>query len=309
MTGISASTPKFYRCHKPISNFVRADATPMWHLLKNWSKIYSFTKDYTRESMFMTSNQIRMNPPPYVSFSTFRTLREWLREEGIPIRFDRSFWETKFSGSNGRQLVSAMNFLGLLAGENPTQLLEEFVNATNDEWRSLLAKSIKENYAIVPFDELDRATPSMIRQWFKAYPVDGHTLRKAISFFINAAKESRIPLSNSVTKMARSRYASNPSLSTGKRIEEQISPLEDGHDIAPIEINHIKKPSIKKDNNHPNKTTINLESGGSVNFDMAIDLFSLSEKDRKFILGIIDMVNNYRGNGLESNSDALPSDE
>lgn len=257
----------------------------------------------------MNSNQIRMNPPPYVSFSTFRTLRDWLREEGIPIRFDRSFWEAKFSGSNGRQLISAMNFLGLLEGEDPTQILEEFVNATNDEWRRLLRALIIENYAIVPFDELDRATPSMIRQWFKAYPVDGHTLRKAISFFINAAKESRIPLSNSVTKMARSRYVSNPPPATAKRIDENISLVEHNQDTANVKINHIKNPSIKKDNTDPNKTTINLESGGSVIFDMYIDLFSLSEKDRRFVLGIIDMVNNYRENELESNSDTLPPEE
>ena len=109
--------------------------------------------------------------------------------------------------------------------------------------------------------------------------------------------------------MARSRYVSNPPPATAKRIDENISLVEHNQDTANVKINHVKNPSIKKDNIHPNKTTINLESGGSVIFDMYIDLFSLSEKDRRFVLGIIDMVNNYRENELESNWDTLSPEE
>ena len=57
--------------------------------------------------------------PPYVSFNTFRTLLSWLRGEGVPLRFDRSFWQAKFSGSTGTQLMAALRFLGLLDGERP----------------------------------------------------------------------------------------------------------------------------------------------------------------------------------------------
>ena len=74
----------------------------------------------------------------------------------------------------------------------------------------------------LPFDELDRATPAMLKAWFRAYPIDGHTMRKAISFFINAAKEAELPMSNAIRKMAKSR----------RRGPSTNAPSPDKHDDA-----------------------------------------------------------------------------
>ena len=101
---------------------------------------------------------------------------DWLRSEGVPLRFDRSFWQAKFSGSTGTQLVAALRFLGLLQDDRPLPDLESLVDAATDERRFILKELLKDSYATVPFDELDRATPAMVRRWFRAYPVDGHTL-------------------------------------------------------------------------------------------------------------------------------------
>ena len=56
--------------------------------------------------------------PPYVSFNTFRTLLDWLKSEGVPLRFDRSFWHAKFSGSTGTDLKTAAHRKAT-AGEAP----------------------------------------------------------------------------------------------------------------------------------------------------------------------------------------------
>ena len=88
--------------------------------------------------------------------------------------------------------------------------LESLVEATTGERRFILKELLKHSYGAVPFDELERATPAMLRGWFRAYPIDGHTLRKAISFFVNAAREAEMPMSNSVRKMAKSRAAAVP---------------------------------------------------------------------------------------------------
>ena len=42
-----------------------------------------------------TQYQQRLSPP-YVSFNTFKTLLDWLRVEGVPLKLDRSFWHDKF---------------------------------------------------------------------------------------------------------------------------------------------------------------------------------------------------------------------
>ena len=67
--------------------------------------------------------------PPYVSFNTFKTLLDWLKVEGVPLRLDRSFWHDKFSGSTGSQLMASLRFLGLLDGNNPLPELENLIQA------------------------------------------------------------------------------------------------------------------------------------------------------------------------------------
>lgn len=226
-------------------------------------------------------------PPPYVSFSTFRTLREWLGDEGVPLRFDRSFWESKFSGSTGTQLVAALRFLGLLDREQPLQGMERMAEASTAEWRLLLAELIHDSYTAVPFDELPRATPAMVRGWFRAYPVDGHTLRKAISFFVSAAKEAELPMSNGVRKMSKGRPARQPAPPPPDRVEGkrvQTASPEPGPAATRV-----------APGGSANQTVVNLESGGTVTLRVAVDLFQLSERDRSFVLTLIDLTKGYAG--------------
>tara|TARA_B100000745_G_scaffold269245_1_gene195645 strand:- start:389 stop:793 length:405 start_codon:yes stop_codon:yes gene_type:complete len=130
----------------------------------------------------------------------------------------------------------------------------------------------------------------MVRQWFSNYPIDGHTLRKSISFFVNAAKEADIPMSNAVSKMAKIR--SKPT-SYGGIAEEarQASPTQGktGKSSAKsVQIGQI-------DSQNTNRTLINLNSGGSVSLSVAVDLFQLSNTDRDFVLRLIDLIKNYPG--------------
>ena len=151
------------------------------------------------------SQEGRQLSPPYVSYMTFKNLLEWLQTEGVPLRFDRSFWSKKYSGSIGPQLMSGIRFLGLLIDEKPTPLLESLVNTNSDDRKASLRDIYREAYEAVDFDVLQRATPGMLREWFGTYSIDGTTLRKAESFFINALKDAEEPMSNSLRKLARNK--------------------------------------------------------------------------------------------------------
>ena len=221
--------------------------------------------------------------PPYVSFSTFRTLLDWLRTEAVPLRFDRSFWQAKFSGSNGTQLVSALRFLGLLRGDSPLPNLERLANATPDERRLVLAERLFHSYAAIPFDELPRATPAMVKAWFRVYPIAGHTLRKAISFFVNAAKEAEIPMSNAVRKMAKSK-SSAPAGSLARE-KQGLQPTTDALSTGE---QRRAAPSGKR-----SQSIITLDSGGSVTVGLDVDLFRLSESDRQFVLKLVSLTRSY----------------
>ncbi|MBK15319.1 MAG: hypothetical protein CL770_01350 [Chloroflexi bacterium] len=227
-----------------------------------------------------------METPPYISFNTFKTLLYWLEKEGVPLRIDRSFWKEKFSGANGSKLMGALRFLGLLDGDKPTKELEILVNSSlGDERSQIFVNILTKSYRNIPFEELARATPNMIKEWFRVYPIDGHTLRKATTFFINAAREAQIPMSNSIIKMTKSRRINS---------QQQIKSLN----AASEEIATINKriPAVNKLQDGEtlrNSTTIPLSNGGTVVVDVAVNLFSLSEEDRSFVFSIVDLAKSY----------------
>ena len=164
------------------------------------------------EQQTITDNlqEERQSSPPYVSYMTFRNLLDWLGTEGVPLRFDRSFWSKKYSGSVGPQLMSGIRFLGLLIEEKPTPVLESLVNTNGDDRKECLRAIYRKAYEAVDFDALPRATPGMLREWFGSYSIDGTTLRKAESFFINALKDAEEPLSISLRKLARNKAGGGP---------------------------------------------------------------------------------------------------
>ena len=247
--------------------------------------------------------------PPYVSFNTFRTLLDWLKTEGVPLRLDRSYWHVKFSGSTGTQLMSALRFLDLLAGDRPSQDLENMAYAPPDERRVILRELMKDAYTAVPFDELDRATPAMVRRWFRSYPVDGHTLRKAISFFVNAARDAEMPMSNAVRKMAKTR--ATPTSLASREPSEPHRPgaqraAARGQTARPVE---SAAGPIGADALRSGHTTIPLEGGGVVSLDLSVDLFRLSDRDRQFVLGLVDLARAYQERQAERGEEAADATE
>ena len=180
--------------------------------------------------------------------------------------------------------MAALRFLGLLQVDRPLPDLEGLVQATADDRRFILKELLTDSYNAVPFDDLDRATPAMVRQWFKVYPIDGHTLRKAIFFFVSAAKESEVPMSNAVRKMAKSRAPASSAGATARERQDPRRPVP-----ATATAHRLKAPPGAQ----PSQTTIQLESGGEVTVDLALDLFQLSDRDREFVLALVDLTQGY----------------
>lgn len=234
----------------------------------------------------------RVLSPPYVSYVTFRNVLTWLESEGIPVRFDRSFWETKFSGGTGIQLIGALRFLGLLQGDEPQLELHRLVEAKGNDRKALLKEVITKRYKTIHFDVLKGATPAMIEEWFKLYPsIDGDTLRKAQSFFINACKDAEIDLSKTVSKKARLRAPRAKSAGTKEAKSTKVNvgtSEQDGTLDAP-------PPNKPRGTGSANETRITLGSGGGeVVVGVNVDLFKLSKSDRDFVLSLIDLAQSYK---------------
>ena len=163
--------------------------------------------------------------PPYVPYRTFRTFLEFLKE-GIPDRIDRSVWVSRFSGSSGMQLMTSLKALNLIDDQGtPSEDLEKLVYAQGKERRDLL-KEILQNFYLPIFQlDLSKATKNRFREAFRIFGAKEGVLTKCEAFFIKAAKDAGIELSQYIVARthgnSRSSNIKNKS-SISKTIENPI---------------------------------------------------------------------------------------
>jgi hypothetical protein len=234
--------------------------------------------------------------PPYISFLTFTNFLEWIEKEGIPLRFDRSFWQSKFSGSTGPQLISGLRFLGLLEKNKPATDLENVIKAKGDDRKAALRQIVQRSYTAINFDELSRATPSMVAEWFQSYKLEGDTLRKAESFFIKACKYMDIPLSSALRKKARNRQSQADIGLAGHRKRARMTTRALARKAEAQEAYALSEGSDEEAvrERHVSQTRIELASGGEIVLGVTADLFKLSKSDREFVFNLVDLINSYQ---------------
>lgn len=155
--------------------------------------------------------ETRQLAPPYTAFQSLKNLFGTLKENGLPGRVDRSLLNN-FSGQVASQILTALRFLTLIDSlGHPTNYLQRLINAHGtDAWPSELEKVIRLAYA--PLLELNLATasPAQFNDAFRrAYPVEGDTFRKCVTFFLNAAREAEIPISSYIMQNKKPRVASS----------------------------------------------------------------------------------------------------
>jgi hypothetical protein len=137
--------------------------------------------------------------PPYVPYRTFQTFLEFLLEEGIPDRIDRTVWGSRFSGSSGTQLMTALKVLKLIDSEGrPAQDLDDLVHAEGDDRRATLRHVLERFYEPVFELDLQRASKGQFHDAFRKFGTKEGVLTKCEAFFIRAAQAAGIELSKRV---------------------------------------------------------------------------------------------------------------
>jgi hypothetical protein len=147
----------------------------------------------------MTLQEQTSTVPPYVPYRTFQTFLEFLLDEGIPGRIDKTVWGPRFSGSSGTQLMTALKVLTLVdADGHPSNELEDLVHAEGDTRRALLRR-ILERFYIPVFDlDLARASKGQFHEAFRSFGTKEGVLTKCEAFFIRAAQAAGIELSKRI---------------------------------------------------------------------------------------------------------------
>lgn len=165
------------------------------------------------------ATEAKVATAPYVSFRTFLNLLDKLQSGGIPQHIDRHYWGGFLAGSVGPQIMGALRFLGLINPESnePTPMLERLV--TPDTRKATLAELLRERYAAVWDSGIDprRTTSGQLETTIgKLYKIDGETRRKAVAFFVHAAKFAEFEISPHLIANTRQRRASSTSTSRSR---------------------------------------------------------------------------------------------
>ena len=144
--------------------------------------------------------------PAYVSYSMFEAFLDWLGGmDPVPAQIDRQLWSQKFAPASGAQLMVGLRSLGLLDGGAPTETLVALAKAGGDARKDGLRGVLRGAYGDDLVDNLGDKTLDAVEDALRALGTTAATHRRALPFFINAAKAAGIGMQADVSKRARKR--------------------------------------------------------------------------------------------------------
>lgn len=220
----------------------------------------------------------KSTPAAYLPFRTFLGAIDAL-QHGIPKQIDRTIWRSQ-SGVVQSQILMAMRFFGLVDDQDrPTPALHRLVDG-KDKRVECVAALLRHAYREIVDRDLTKMTPKMLEDAMEAYSVTGETKRKAVTFFLQAAKYAEIPMHPLLSGQVR-----NSSGQRRKRVKKE-SGLNSGDQIpASGDGASTQQGQVR---------TLELKSGGKLTLGISVDVFLLSESDRTFVFGLIDQFRKYK---------------
>lgn len=131
--------------------------------------------------------------PPYMSWATFENMIETLGARGLPDRIDRSLLTSR-SGGDQAQFLKAARAFGLIDDEGrPLDRFKAYVSQP-ERRRDILREVLTQAYPDI-VNLGTGATPAQLTTKFREFGIEGDTVRKAETFYLNAARQAEIELS------------------------------------------------------------------------------------------------------------------
>jgi len=211
---------------------------------------------------------------PYLPFRTFLSALDALNL-GVPPIIDRGIWRTQPGGVQG-QIMGALRFFNLIDDANrPTENLRRLVEKR--EHRQAAIRTLLEwSYADLVKGDLTKMTAKMLEDGIEHYGVSGETRKKAVTFFLQAAKFADLPLSPYLQMQIR---ATPGTRKRRRTLDEDSSSQASNGTPAPSDDGRTQ--------------TIELKSGGAISLTLSINPFKLEKSDREFVFGLIDKLSDY----------------
>ncbi|MDW5443673.1 DUF5343 domain-containing protein [Polaromonas sp. SM01] len=137
--------------------------------------------------------------PPLISFSSYTSFLNDLREHGaVPARIDKTLM-SKASGSQSSGMIAAMKYLGQIDDlGKPSDSFKQLILASDEARPPMLSDLLKERYTFIFSDEsfdLQQGTSGQMAEKFRSLDINGSTLTKTIAFFLAMAKAAGVKVS------------------------------------------------------------------------------------------------------------------
>jgi hypothetical protein len=223
--------------------------------------------------------------PPLIAYKTFRTFLESLRVT-MPDHIDRSIMHS-YSGGVQSQLVQLFKQFKLVEpNAAPSDRLKALVASDGPDRQAKLAEIVREAYPFLfaPDFPMLSATGKQLADAFTATGITGDSIRKAIVFFLAAAKEAGIQTSPFFKKLKL--RAGQNGIKRAQRVQTDDDPLadeeEEPDDSGPA--NASKRGSSR---------TITLRGGGSATLLFDVDVWSMTPEDQTFVFEMIKRMTEY----------------
>jgi hypothetical protein len=135
--------------------------------------------------------------PSYMSFQTFWNFMQELTKLPLPPQIDRSLMDSK-SGTDQANLTAALKGFGFIRDDLTVEpLLQQFVETDEAGQKAILRGLVAEHYHDALQVSANNGTEKLLHDSFReVFDLDAaETRRKAITFFLHAARTSGIALS------------------------------------------------------------------------------------------------------------------
>jgi hypothetical protein len=200
-------------------------------------------------------------------------------EHGIPKQIDRTIWRSQ-SGFVQGQIMMALRFLSLVDdADRPTAGLHRFIDG-KDKRPELVRALLHHAYRDLIDRDMTKMTPKMLDEAMEQYSVTGDTKKKAVRFFLQAAKFAELPMHPLLAGQIRNTTGRKP---RRKAMRDNGAPAEE-----PNSHGDITTAAQQRD-----VTTADLKSGGRLTLIVNVYLVTLSPEDRQFVFAVIDKFKEY----------------
>jgi len=228
----------------------------------------------------MAEEPVKTTPAAYLPFKTFMSAVESL-EQGLPKKLDRTIWRSQ-SGIIQSQIMMALRFFSLVNdNDEPTPALQKMVEAP-EKRKEHTAALLRHAYRDLVNHDLTKMTPRMLEQAMEQYNVSGDTRRKAVGFFLRAAKFAEMPMHPLLMGQIRETGSGT------RRKKTKSSKPNEPNGAGPTTQTFVPVVGTSR-------KTIQLESGGAVTLEISANPFSMSSTDRTFVFELIDKLHAYAG--------------